>query len=112
MATEAGATGVGADAEQGRALKTGYLLKRPSLRRNGGGLRLFSAAKRKFFVLREGSLCYYRDHHCVDAPGACSEVLLTAECDVADFADLPSAPFGLCITAGDKVREAMVSSRA
>ncbi|KAG5177056.1 hypothetical protein JKP88DRAFT_148778, partial [Tribonema minus] len=61
--------------------------------------------KRKFFVLRGGSLSYHKDHKSVDDPAHSREVLLTEDCDVEYFYDPPGAPFGLCVAAPGKVRQ-------
>ncbi|KAG5191117.1 hypothetical protein JKP88DRAFT_296502 [Tribonema minus] len=91
------------DEEKLRALKTGYLVKRPSLRKHGNGMKMWSGGKRKFFVLRGGSLTYHKDHHSVDDPTSSREILLTADCDVEYFYDPPTAPFGFCVTSRGKV---------
>jgi hypothetical protein len=48
------------DSERLRALKTGYLIKRPSIRKHGNKMKFWAGGKQKFFVLRGGSLTYHK----------------------------------------------------
>eukprot|EP00953_Heterococcus_sp_UTEX-ZZ885_P027908 14925-Heterococcus_DN1.PRE.2 len=91
------------DSERLRALKTGYLIKRPSIRKHGNKMKFWAGGKQKFFVLRGGSLTYHKDHRTVDDAAHSKEVLLTADCDVDDFYDPPDANFGFCISSKGKV---------
>lgn len=93
------------DSEKLKALKTGYLIKRPSIRHHGNKLKFWAGGKRKFFVLQGSSLSYFSDHKLVGEGGGahCREVLLTAACDVENFYDPPHATFGFCVTSPGKV---------
>jgi hypothetical protein len=125
-AASAGSPGVGLqdDALQGRAVYSGYLLKKPSITKKGNKIKLWGGGKRKFFVLTCSSLCYYKDRESalqdfransyggsgVALSGSGKDVLLTEDSDCECFYDPPHATFGLHVTTGGKVLQLVASN--